>query len=268
MRKHKLRQEVDNYFRHHHTGSYRTRKHRYYVLYKVIRDLFHIECVPGKWHALTSEHLQKLVLYWKKEKYKSTTIMNYMTVIRCFLQNIGNCIPDIDNKSLGISKQKSRQRIIHIPIDIMQKFSNPIAKIIFEFQTEFGLTVGEAMSLIPDIHLQEDSIWITRNIATNSQDRVIPIRNDKQVEIIKSFKTLCKASQDLSTSYGYPYLRYAYNTQLKEIQLPPSKTYRFVYAQVMHKQLTGILSNYLVCQTIMREMGLKTRMTLWRYLNE
>jgi antirestriction protein len=57
-----------------HTGSYRTKKHRHYVLHKMIRDLFHLGCVPPKWHAVTYEHIQRLVIYWQKEKLHHSTI--------------------------------------------------------------------------------------------------------------------------------------------------------------------------------------------------
>ena len=268
MRKNELRQQVDNYFKHHHIGSYRTRKHRHYVLYKTIRDLFHIGCVPSKWHALTSAHIQMLILHWKKEKRQLSTIINYMTVIRFFLQNITHPIDAIDNQTLGLIKRNTTGRTTNIPMNIVHQFTNPIAKILFQFQIHFGLTLSECMRLIPDIHVQEDSICIIRTIATNSQDRVIPIRNDEQVETIQSFLALCKPEQSLISTYGYQHLRYAYNTELQSLQLLPAITYRFLYARSLNAELSKTLSNYLTCQTIMREMGLQSRMTLWGYLNE
>lgn len=53
MRKSYLREQVDNYCRQNHHGSHRARKHRHFVLHKMIRDLFHLGCIPPKWHALT-----------------------------------------------------------------------------------------------------------------------------------------------------------------------------------------------------------------------
>jgi len=76
MRKSQLRQQVDNHLRHNHTGSYREKKHRYFVLHKIIRDLYHIKCIPGgTWHALTFDHVQRLVAHWKSNKLKPSTIM-------------------------------------------------------------------------------------------------------------------------------------------------------------------------------------------------
>ncbi len=42
MRKSLLRQQVDNHLRHDHTGSSREKKHRYFVLHKIVRDLYHV----------------------------------------------------------------------------------------------------------------------------------------------------------------------------------------------------------------------------------
>ena len=268
MRKSQLRQQVDNHLRHDHTGSYREKKHRYFVLHKIVRDLYHIECVPGKWHALTVEHVQRLVAHWKSNKLKPSTIMKYMTVLRRFLQKIDHTIHGIDNQRLEIINRKQPSKTIHRHIDILAKFSSPIASLLFEFQMHFGLTLSEAMRLVPDIHIQENHVWVTRDIATNSQDRLIPIRNEQQKRNIDSFLKMCQSNKSLILTLGYHHVRESYSTQLKLLGLAPSKTYRYLYARALHQELSPILPNYLVTQTIMREMGIQTRMTLWSYLNE
>ncbi len=268
MRKSQLRQQVDNHLRHDHTGSSREKKHRYFVLHKIVRDLYHIECVPGKWHALTSDHIQQLVAHWKSNQLKPSTIMKYMTVFRRFLQKIDHTIHDIDNQSLEIINHRPPSKTIHLAADVLTKFSNPTARLLFEFQMSFGLTLSEAMRLTPDIHIQENHVWITRDIATNSQDRLIPIRHEKQKQIIDSFLMLCKPNKNLTLTLGYHHVRESYSTQLKLLGLASSKTYRYLYARTLYQELSPILPNYLVTQTIMREMGIHTRMTLWRYLNE
>lgn len=268
MRKSQLRQQIDNHLRHDHTGSYREKKHRYFVLHKIVRDLYHIECVPGKWHALTNEHIQRLVAHWKSNQLKPSTIMKYMTVLRRFLQKIDHAIEGIDNQSLQIINHRPPSKKIHPPVDVLTKFSSPIATLLFEFQMSFGLTLSEAMRLVPDIHIQEDHVWVTRDIATNSRDRFIPIRHENQTRIIDSFLMLCNHNNNLISTLGYHNVRESYSTQLKLLGLASSKTYRYLYARTLHQELSPILPNYLVNQTIMREMGIQTRMTLWSYLNE
>lgn len=268
MRKSELRKQVDNYCRHCHSGSYRNKKHRYFVLHKIIRDLFHIGPVPAKWHALTRAHIQQLISHWKKENRKPATIMKYMTVMRNFLQDIEHFIDDIGNPSLGIIRQKYHKKSTLIIQNTSQKIANPLAKILFEFQVNFGLTFSEAMRLCPDIHIQDNALWITRDIASNSQDRLIPLRSDKQAKVIQSFLILCKQEHNLMATYGYHALRHIYTSELKTAKLAPSKTYRYLYAKNLHAELGKTLSRYRTQQTIMREMGLRSRRTLWGYLHE
>ncbi|MGC1181498.1 hypothetical protein [Legionella sp.] len=155
MRKNQLRQQVDHYCHHDHTGSYRAKKHRYFVLHKMIRrDLFHIGHVPPKWHAVTNEHIQCLVAHWQKERIKPSTIMKYMIIIRDFFQKIEHTIPDINNKNLGLKNQKYHSKTIHLPEDISAQLANPIAKILIELQIHFGLTLSEAMP-----HLRSFSVF-------------------------------------------------------------------------------------------------------------
>lgn len=267
MRKNQLRQQVDHYCHHDHTGSYRARKHRYFVLNKMIRDLFHIGHVPPKWHAVTHEHIQCLVAHWKKERIKPSTIMKYMTIIRDFFQKIEHTIPDISNKTLGLKNHKYRSKTIHLPEDISTQLANPIAKILIELQVHFGLTLSEAMRLCPTIHVQEHELWITRDIATNSHDRTIPFRIEAQIEVKNSLLSLCK-EQSLILTYSYHFVRSAYSNELKAVGLPSSKRYRGIYAKNMYPELSQTISPYLAKQTIMREMGLQSRRTLWSYLNE
>lgn len=251
-----------------HTGSYRARKHRYFVLHKIIRDLYHIDFVPVKWHAITQKHIQKLVLYWQSKQIQPSTIMKYMTVFRGFLQKIDHKLTSIENHSLGITQSKKSRDFIDISESISDKFSSPTAKLLFAFQAFFGLTLSEAMRLVPDIHIQENNLWITREIASSSYDRFIPIRNHDQIKIIQLFQSLCRQDQNLISTFGYHHVRESYSLQLTSLGLTSSKTYRYLYARMVHKELTNSLSNYLVCQTIMREMGIQSRMTLWSYLNE
>ena len=267
MRKNQLRQQVDQYCYHDHTGSFRAKKHRHFVLHKMIRDLYHIGHVPPKWHAVTHDHIVQLVAHWQKEEINPKTIMKYMTVIRRFFQSIDHSIRNISNQHLGIKSTQLRAKTILFSNNHLEILKNPIAKIVLEFQIYFGLTLSEAMRLNPAIHIQENALWITRDIATNSHDRRIPVRNDRQAEVIISLQKLCK-EESLILTFGYHSVRGAYNHEMKKIGLSSSKSYRCFYAKSLYPELNQILSPYLAKQTVMREMGLQSRRTLWSYLNE
>ena len=52
----------------------------------------------------------------------------------------------------------------------------------------------------------------------------------------------------------------------KQAGLPPKPTYRYLYAQHQYQELLKTLPHKDAYQTIMREMGLKSRSALWNYL--
>lgn len=268
MRKNQLRLQIDYYCRNDHTGSHQSRKHRYFVLHKMIRDLHSIGHVPPKWHAVTEEHIQQLVKHWQqKEQLNTSTLMKYLTIIRNFFKKIEHELPGISNQELGLKRCKCSLKVAPQSIHRFDNLTNPIAKLLLELQVYFGLTLSEAMRLCPNIHLQDNFLWVTRDIAKNSLDRMIPIRIDKQLEIIQLFQTHCK-KQNLILTHGYHTVRNTYSLELNEIGLPSSKGYRYLYAKNTYSELCKALSPYLAKQTLMREMGLQSRRTLWSYLNE
>lgn len=75
-------------------------------------------------------------------------------------------------------------------------------------QTQFGLTFSEATLLIPDIHVKEHTLWITREIAFNSEDRMIPHRLDEQKSILRDLHNHTHGSQNLLKLYGSDGIRY------------------------------------------------------------
>lgn len=268
MRKHSLRQIANRYLETNNRGSPRDKKYRYFIIHKMIEDLFILGDVPPNWQALTPKHLQLLVQHWCKRKIKPSTMMNHMTVIRKFLSDMGNDSVNIDNQSLGIKRKISSKNPSKISPDIWQKTNESIARVLLGLQIHFGLTLSEAMRLLPGIHVQEHKLWLTREITFNSQDRIVPFRSKIQEDIIGEFNVLTQNQHNLISSQGYRSLCFSWRKALKTLKLPHSKSYRYLYAQQTQQQLSSALSNYELSLLIMDEMGLKSRTTLWRYLHE
>ncbi len=68
MRRQSLRQFANRQIKLDRQGKYLYRKHRAYVIRKMIDDLFVIRQVPPSWQALQSEQVRKLVRYWKNKR--------------------------------------------------------------------------------------------------------------------------------------------------------------------------------------------------------
>jgi hypothetical protein len=268
MRQQSLRQTANRYLQTDNRGSFKDKKHRAFVIHKLIDDLFLIGEVPTSWSALTSNHIKKLTQLWQKSKVKPATMMDHMTTIRRFLINIECPVSHIDNQSLGLVRQYKLHKQKSILANVWTNIQEPIARLIMALQTQFGLTFNEAINLIPDIHIQADKLWVTREIAFNSEDRTIPLRNTIQPTVINELINHTKGKQSLVRMYQYSHIRAQWHAALHPLQLPTNKTYRYLYAQHLKKELVPLLGNYQTDWLIRDEMGIKSRNTLWAYLHE
>ncbi|STX50914.1 putative integrase [Legionella busanensis] len=268
MRKQSLRQAANRYLQLDNRGSIKDKKHRTFVIHKMINDLFKLGIVPCSWLSLNHDHIHYLIIHWKKEKIKPATMMDYMTTIRIFLSNIGHHIEKFDNKSLGLTRSYSGKRKKQVSEDFWINIIDPMPRLIMGLQTQFGLTFREAISLIPDIHIQEHTLWITREIAFNSLDRIIPIRYDQQKQIVEELIQFTQGNRNLVNSLPYEAIRVLWRSALSAHKLSSNKTYRYLYAQQLKKNLSPVLGCYQTNWIIRDEMGIKSPNTLWLYLNE
>ncbi len=234
----------------------------------MIDNLFIVGDVPTSWLNLKAQHIQQLIQHWQQQTMQPDTIMGYMTVIRRFLNSIDCQLAGIDNQSQGLSRQYKRIRKTAVQMADGSIMTEPTACFIMALQTLFGLTFGEAIRFIPDIHFREHSLWITREIAFNSADRVIPLRTELQQTIITNLAAYSGGSKCIMQLHGYDMVCCLWRQALTIHKLPATKSYRYLYAQQLKAALSPILSHYQLNGLIRDEMGIKSRNTLWLYLNE
>ncbi len=268
MRKESLRRSANRYLKSDTRGSFKDKQNRAFVIHKMIDDLFTTGETPSSWSVLRIQHIQNLIQLWQDNKIKPATIMDYMTTIRAFLYNIDCSLQGIDNKSLGLSRSYPLKRKKTVPPDIWTNINEPVAHIIMAFQIQFGLTFNEAINLRPDIHIKEHKLLLTREVAFNSEDRKIPIRHESQLVIIQALIQYSKGRQSLVDMHPYNTIRTLWDMALSAYKLPTNRTYRYLYAQQLKKELQPTLGNYQTNWLIRDEMGIKSPNTLWLYLNE
>lgn len=223
MRKQSLRQIASPYLDNDNRGSPRDKKYRRFVIFRMIEDLFLLGLAPSNWPNLSSTHLQQLIQHWHKKKVKPSTLMNYMTIIRKFLCHAGHDAKNIDNISLGLQNKKTKKKTTKSPADLLEKIYDPIAKVLLGFQIYFGLTLSEAMRILPGVHIQEHELLLTREITFNSKDRKIPIRSETQIRLIQSFNTLTQGNGCLITSHGYRAVCFSWQKTMKSLRLSSKK---------------------------------------------
>lgn len=268
MRQHSLRQTINNYLKSNRCGSHRDKQYRQFVIYKMLDDLFMLGETPSHWQALTSNRLNKLIQHWKKQRIKVSTMMNYMTIIRKFLHFIGHDLAGADNQSLGLNRKITSRKIVRLKFDSWQKLNDPIAQVLMGLQMHFGLTLSESMRLLPDVHVKDSHLLLTREITFNHQDRKVPVRTLTQRAILRIFHHLTQKQYSLINSFGYRVVCFRWQKAMKALRWPAKKSFRYMYAQLTHASLSSQLDHYRLSILIMDEMGLKSRTTLWSYLNE
>ncbi|CZP77983.1 Phage integrase%2C N-terminal [Legionella pneumophila] len=268
MRKQSLRQTANRFLNSDNRGCFKERKRRSYVIHKMIDDLFIVGDVPLRWQVLKPVHIQKLVEHWQKRKLNTATIIRHLSIIRKFLYEMGcPTAKEISNNSLGLKNPRKHKKKPKIYPGFWQNISTPSARLLTGLQIQFGLTLSEAMRLDSDFHIQEHSLWVTREIATNSHDRFIPIRSEVQLALLREFNSLVGDNGNLVKAIGYQPLLYSYRQELIRLKLSSIKNFRYLYARNLKQQMQSVIGNYELTWLIMEEMGLSSRTTVWNYLH-
>lgn len=248
------------------TGSYSSRIARYQAVNRFINALGTTRQVPAKWYALDKEHIIKVIGVWRRQDKKENTIEKYIAHLKSFLDVIGHRVPGLDNRSLGL-KVATYQADYRINDDAIESIHDPLAKLILLLQIKFGLTFAEAIRFMPDIHANENGLWLTREITRNSLDRTIKYNNEEQRTIIQSLLTYLGSCTSALSRFGYSDVRLSYRIALKRVGLKSSVNYRAVYARNRFIELSQNMKKNLARELIIDEMGISPA-TLWRFLNE
>ncbi|CEG59370.1 hypothetical protein [Legionella fallonii] len=254
-----LRKQAFHLMRANKDGTYKERQRRAFVLGKMINDLYASQKPPISWQDLETHHIHWLVKRWKDRRIKPLTIMRYMTIIRKVLSDLGCCIHYIDNRSLQLSCPKPRKKRIRMSANFWQCLINPAVRLMMALQTHFGLTFTEAKQFRVSIHIQNNQLVIS--------ERVIPIDTKEQLAILNEFKQLTD-DKSLIKKYGHEYLQVFWHDELKQHKLPGNRTWRYWYAKQRLEVLLPEVGYTQACQMIRLEMGIKSRNTLWLYLNK
>ncbi|WP_133130249.1 hypothetical protein [Legionella yabuuchiae] len=268
MQQFSLRKEAKQYIKNNRHGDLKTRRFRNHVISKLTQDVYIIKNTPNEWLSFNNDHLKQLANHWRKQKIKPATMLNHLTVIRKFLNDIGNKQTTLTNRQLGIVRNFRKKKKIPVTQDFWQQIEDPLIRIILVLQVHFGLTYSEAIRIKPNIHTQQNNLWLTREITFNGQDRIVPYRNEIQTSIIDSLKELTQGPYSLLQVYGEQNLKARLRSSHNQLKLPKSKSWRYLYAKWLNQELSSALSQYKLNWVIMEELGVKSRTSLWRYLNE
>lgn len=267
MRNSSLRKQAYHLMKINKEGTYKERKRRAFVLDKMIHALYACQNTPATWQDIETQHIHTLVKCWKKQRIKPTTIMRYMVIIRKIIADLDCHVRYIDNKSLQLTRTKPRKKRIKMAADFWQYLTYPPVRIIMALQIQFGLTFNEAIKIRAPINIQDRQLTISDDIAFNSMERIIQVCTKQQQTILNELNHLLDTDINLIKKYSHSHLTAEWRSELIKYNLPSNKSWRYWYAKQRVEMLlpeAGLAQAYRVIQ---KEMGVKSRNTLWSYLN-
>ena len=235
---------------------------------KIIDAFYELRMVPAHWHVLTTKNVTMIVEHWKKNGLKNTTIMNYLVALRYFLNKINHDVPNIDNTSLSLTKNKKTLKPLIDGDEYLNKIKEPIAYLLFAMQIKFGLTLNEALHIIPGVHFDDDSLWVTREISVNHQDRILPMVTSQQYDILAKLCLLTGKNSSLIMRFGEHNVRLAYRLALSTLHLSTRIGYRYLYAKSRFDVLCHLHDNSESRKIIIREMSINNTSAIWKIIYE
>lgn len=265
-RYHKFLNEIDVVLKHDKSGKANWRIVRIRILKRVVKDLIDLKQLPPNWHNLNNNHIFNLINYWRRQKLTESTITTYLAAIRYFFDKAKVTTPIATNKELGIDKEYSKSDPDINAADY-SKLLHPYIKCIFGFELFFGLHRIEAIKIKTNENLIfDDKLWITRNIAFNGIERLIPIVTTEQIEVIKLFKATLENHESIVNKIEQRALMAMYKVELANINLKPNKQHRKHYVKYRAKILEELESSKNIRNYIKNEMGIKSNNLLLEYM--
>ena len=267
MQNSSLRKKAYQLMKNNKEGTYKERKRRAFIINKMLRGLYACQNTPATWQDVETQHIHTLVKRWKQQRIKPATIMRYMVIIRKIITDLDCHVRYIDNKSLRLTRPKPPKKRIKMDADFWQCLTYPPVRIIMALQMQFGLTFNEAIKIRSSVNIQDHQLTISDGVAFNSIERLIPICTKQQQAVLHEFNHLTASDINLIKKYGHSHLGTSWSRELKKYNLPSNKSWRYWYAKQRVDELLPDVGRAESCQRIQKEMGIKSRNTLWSYLN-
>lgn len=261
-----LRDEARHILDNINNGSYQKRCYRKNIVLNFVDVLYITKKVPPSWYALSKEHIQAVVAFWRGQNKSDASIRMYLANVRFFLNSLNHPIDMIDNKSLGLKRAADQPKNPYSQ-EKHNQITDPLVSFLLSLQTQFGLTLSESFRFNPDLHINENFVFLSRDITNNSRDRAIPVCFDVQKSILEMGSRLLPMNHDPIKRFGYSAVRTRYRHEILRAELSASVNYRHIYAQNRYPQLLAEHPQKVARSMLMDEMSVAS-LALWRFLNE
>lgn len=264
------------------SGSPRTKLKRKREVRQMINDLVRVGIAPPKITGINKTHIESMVSHWKQRQLSTITIMNKLSVARCFLKVALPALDFPSNKDLGVTQKEVKRptrltqgelqntitvqsKLNHYDC-IMQSIETKFTQSVIAFQLFFGLTKMESIRLDASYAANEGQLLIDRGLASNGKDRYVPIVTIEQEQAIQARNKLLAGKAKLTDLLSEPDAVALYKAEMLLTGINPKVSLRGYYANT---RLSALLQTYQkpeALKKLQNEMGLRSKYVLEQLL--
>ena len=194
---------------------------------------------------LRRKHVDALVKRWLEARLAIVTIKSRVSTMRWLVKSTGrpNVIPRT-NAELGIPDRSHAGRgskAFRLTQEQLERVPSPYVRVSLELEQEFGLRREEATKMKPHEAEQGNKLVLRASWCKGGRGREIPIRTDRQREVLERAKELAETTPERSLIPEKTYRKHIriYERQTYKAGIRAPHGLRHAYAQARYKELTG-----------------------------
>ncbi len=238
-----LNHQLKQLCRHNREGSFGTQVQRERDLTLMANQLHRIGYRGMNSHSLKPKHVEALVGHWLEKDVAVGTIKNRMAAFRWWARKVNrqnvvarsNDHYGIPNRIFitGSSKAKS------VSDTQLEKVRDIHVRMSLELQEAFGLRREESIKFMPSYADQGDHLALKPSWTKGGKARVIPIRTEKQRDVLDRAHKLAGKGSLIPGSRNYKQQVRIYDRHALRAGLSKMHGLRHAYAQQRYEELTG-----------------------------
>lgn len=234
-----LRGTVLSALKHNKDGSFTTQSNRKSILLQVCKDLKTTGFDKVTKENLGNKHCYALRDFYLKNNLATATIKNRLACIRWLGEKCGKEL--ISNQKLEISNRKysdnTKNKAQEIDPDKLSKL-NERQQLAIQLQREFGLRREESLKFSPSYADKGNKIELKASWCKGGRAREIPVRTDKQRELLDKVHEVVKKGSLIEKDKLYVNALDSLKINTYRADIRNMHGYRHAYAQERYKELT------------------------------
>ncbi len=224
-------------------GSYATQSKREWMLSLMANQLHELGYRKMTPRSLKPKHIEALLKLWRGQELSIGTIKNRMAVIRWWANKADKRnVVARSNEYYGIPDRRfitNESKAKSVTREQLDKVRDEHVRMSLELQQAFGLRREEAMKFQPSFADQGDHILLKASWTKGGRERIIPVRNEEQRELLNRTRRLAGLGSLIPSNRNYVHQMRVYEGNTLRAGLSRMHGLRHAYAQNRYQELTG-----------------------------